>query len=217
VSTPARRPANYADLLDVPDHLVAEIVDGELHTSPRPAPRHAVGATELGADLVSAFSRGRGGPRGWWILFEPELHLGRDILVPDLAGWPRARLPVIADEPPYFTLAPQWVCEVLSPSTYRLDRIKKLRAYAREGVKHAWLLHPAERTLEILRLESGRWTILATHADDALVRAEPFEAVDIDLLPLWGETREPARRSVRERKAAPSAPRRAPRRTRTRG
>lgn len=178
---------------------MAEIVDGELYTSPRPSLRHAVSASELGADLVAAFSRGRGGPGGWWILFEPELHLGPDILVPDLAGWRRERLPAIAAEAPYSTLAPDWVCEVLSPSTYRLDRIKKLRIYGREGVRHAWLVHPGERTLEVLRLESGNWTILATHADDALVRAEPFEAVEIDLLPLWGESR-PA-----------SAPRRHPR------
>ena len=204
----------------MPDHLVAEIIDGELYTSPRPAPRHAVGASELGADLVSAFSRGRGGPGGWWILDEPELHLGRDILMPDLAGWRRERLPVIADEPPHFTLAPDWICEVLSPSTYRVDRIKKLRVYGREGVKHAWLLHPGERTLEVLRLESGRWAILATHADDAVVRAEPFEAVELDLLPLWGESRrarKPRLRAAQKAKARTKAgssgpPRKRPRR-----
>ena len=201
MSTPVRRPATYEDLLQVPDLLVAEIVDGELYTSPRPAPRHAVSASVLAGDLNPAFQRGRGGPGGWWILFEPELHLGRDILVPDLAGWRRERLPAIADEPPYFTLAPDWVCEVLSPSTYRLDRIKKLHIYGREGVKHAWLLHPGERTLEVRRLEAGRWAVLATYADDALVRAEPFEAVEIDLLPLWGESRPPsAPRRLRTRK-----------------
>jgi Uma2 family endonuclease len=189
MSSTVKRFANYEDLLKVPDHLVAEIVDGELHASPRPAPRHAVSSSELGAELIAPFSRGRGGPGGWWILDEPELHLGSDILVPDLAGWRRERLPVIKDTPPYFTLAPDWICEVLSPSTYRLDRIKKLRVYGREGVKHAWLLHPGERTLEVLRLESGRWSIVGTFADDAKVRAEPFDAVAIDLLPLWGETR----------------------------
>jgi Uma2 family endonuclease len=198
VSTPVRRFATYADLLKIPDHLVAEIVDGELHASPRPAPRHAVAASELGSELGPPFSRGRGGPGGWWILFEPELHLGPDILVPDLAGWRRERLPKIEDTPPYFTIAPDWVCEVLSPSTQRLDRIKKLRSYAREGVKHAWLVHPGERTLEVLRLESGRWSILGTFADDALVRAEPFAAVAIDLLSLWGESRIKRKRSGRK-------------------
>lgn len=202
MSSPAKRFATYADLLQVPDQLVAEIVDGELHTSPRPAPRHAVAASELGTDLGPPFSRGRGGPGGWWILFEPELHLGPDILVPDLAGWRRERLPAIKDTPPYFTLAPDWICEVLSPSTYRLDRIKKLRVYGREGVKHAWLVHPVERTLEVLRLESGRWSIVGTFADDAIVRAEPFDAVAIDLLPLWGETRRKRRKAVRRKARA---------------
>lgn len=207
MSSPVKRLATYADLLKVPDHLVAEIVDGELHASPRPAPRHAVAAFELSGDLGPPFSRGRGGPGGWWILFEPELHLGPDILVPDLAGWRRERLPTIGDSPPYFTLAPDWICEVLSPSTHRLDRVKKLRIYGREGVKHAWLLDPGERTLEVLRLESGRWSIVATFADDALVRAEPFDAVAIDLLPLWGEARTPKRRTTQKR----PGPRRRPR------
>jgi Uma2 family endonuclease len=187
VSTPVKRLATYADLLKVPDHLVAEIVDGELHTSPRPAPRHTVATSELGYELGLPFSRGRGGPGGWWILDEPELHLGPDILVPDLAAWRRERLPRISDTPPYFTVTPDWICEVLSPSTYRLDRVGKLRVYGREGVKHAWLVHPGERTLEVLRLESGRWSIIGTFADAARVRAEPFDAIEIDLRVLWGE------------------------------
>ena len=217
MSTPLRRAATYEDLATVPDHLVAEIVDGELHTSPRPAPRHAVSATVLASGLNPPFQQGRGGPGGWWILFEPELHLGRDVLVPDLAGWRRERLPAISDEPPFFTLAPDWICEVLSPSTYRLDRVAKLRVYAREGVGHAWLLHPGERTLEVLRLESGRWAILATHADDAVVRAEPFEAVAIDLLPLWGESRRPPRRAARKPKPRSGSTRAGSPRRRKRG
>jgi len=194
----AFRTATYADLLEVPDHQVAEIVDGDLHTSPRPALRHAVSASELGAELLSAFSRGRGGPGGWWILDEPELHLGPDILVPDLAGWRRERLPTIPDAL-FLSLAPDWICEVLSPSTQRLDRVQKLRAYAREGVAHAWLLQPIERTLEVLRLERGRWVLIASHAGDEIVRAEPFDAVAIDLLPLWGETRPPTKPRARKR------------------
>ncbi len=191
-------------------------MDGELYTSPRPAPRHAVSSSVLGSNLNPPFQQGRGGPGGWWILDEPELHLGRDILVPDLAGWRRERLPRISDEPPYFTVAPDWICEVLSPSTYRLDRIKKLRVYGREGVKHAWLLHPGERTLEILRLKSGRWTIVATHADDAVVRAEPFEAVEVDLLALWGESRRAPRRARRKAKARTGDRRSGPTRKRPR-
>lgn len=151
----ARRPATYADLLAVPDHLVAEIVDGDLHTTPRPTPRHAVVSSGLGADLVGPFDRGRGGPGGWWILDEPELHLGADVLAPDVAGWRRTRLPQIPAEA-FFTLAPDWVCEVVAPATERLDRGSKLPIYAREGVAHLWLVNPIAETNEAYRLEQSR-------------------------------------------------------------
>ena len=181
---PLDRPATYEDLLKVPDIMVAEIVDGELHASPRPAPPHASAAFVLGGGLVPVSQGKHGGPGGWWILPEPELHLGRDVLVPDLAGWRRARMP---DMPrtPYFPLAPDWVCEILSPSTASLDRLKKLAIYAREQVAHAWLVDPLARTLEVLRLEAGRWTILATHGDSEVVRAEPFAEIELALAPLW--------------------------------
>ena len=126
----------------VPDHLVAEIIDGELYTSPRPSLPHADASSGLGGDLIGPFDRGRGGPGGWWILYEPELHLGPDIIVPDLAGWRRSRLPAVPREP-YLTMAPDWVRETISPSTESLDRGKKLRVYAREGVGHLWLPNPA--------------------------------------------------------------------------
>jgi Uma2 family endonuclease len=165
---------------------VGEILDGELHTSPRPSASHALAASTLQSDLGTPFQRGRGGPGGWWILSEPELHLGEDVAVPDLAGWRRDRLPSIPDAP-FLTLAPDWACEVVSPSTERIDRAKKLPLYAREGVRHAWLVNPKTRTLEVLRNEGGRWLLLVTHAAEARVRAEPFEAVELDLLALWGE------------------------------
>jgi Uma2 family endonuclease len=176
----ARRPATYDDLLKVPDHLVAEILDGELHTSPRPAPRHAEAASGLAGALRGPFDRGRGGPGGWRILFEPELHLSADIVVPDLAGWRRERLPALPNEA-YFRLAPDWVCEVVSPSTVAIDRITKLAIYARERVSHAWLVDPLARTLEILRLENDRWSIVATASALDVLRAEPFGAIDLDL------------------------------------
>jgi Uma2 family endonuclease len=182
------RSATYDDLVAVPEHLVAEIVDGELWTSPRPAPRHATAHTEL-ATRVNAALGGAGGPGGWRILFEPELHLGTHVLVPDIAGWRRTRVPRLP-ETAYFTLPPDWVCEVLSPSTAQLDRAKKLRVYAEHGVPHAWLVDPLARTLEVLRLESGRWSLLDTHAGTAMVRAEPFEAIELELGALWEE--EPA-------------------------
>jgi Uma2 family endonuclease len=179
-----KQPATYEDLMRVPSHQVAEILDGELIVSPRPAPRHADSSSGLVGALRAPFDRGRGGPGGWRILSEPELHLGPDVLVPDLAGWRRERLPALPEEA-YFSMAPDWVCEVLSPSTASMDRVKKLRIYAREQVQHAWLVDPLARTIEVLRLENGRWSIVATFADLDVVRAEPFDALDLDLSLLW--------------------------------
>ena len=183
---PFDRPATYDDLVKLPDNLVAEIVGGELHASPRPAPRHAVASSGLGPLLVGPFQWGRGGPGGWWILDEPELHLGGEVLVPDLAGWRRTRMPSIP-ETAFFPLAPDWVCEVLSPSTAALDRARKLAIYAREGVAHGWLIDPIARTLEVLQLESGRWSILATHLGDEVVRAEPFATSELALRDFWAD------------------------------
>jgi Uma2 family endonuclease len=181
---PFDRPATYDDLVELPDIVVAEIVGGELHASPRPAGPHTVAASVLGGRLVPAFHEGHGGPGGWWIVDEPEVHLSRDVVVPDLAGWRRARMPRYPDSA-YCTLAPDWVCEILSPSTSRLDRAQKLGIYAREGVTHAWLIDPLAGTLEVLRLEHGRWTILAVNAGDEVVRAEPFTDIDLPLAALW--------------------------------
>jgi Uma2 family endonuclease len=179
-----KRPATYDDLLKVPDQFVAEILDGELYTSPRPSPRHADASSGLGGALRGPFDRGRGGPGGWRILFEPEIHLAADVVVPDLAGWRRERLPSVPDEA-YIAVAPDWICEVLSPSTVSIDRVKKLAIYARERVAHAWLVDPLARTVEILRLENGRWLIVATVSGLEVVRAEPFEAIELDLSLLW--------------------------------
>lgn len=183
---PDRRhqPATYEDLLKVPDHLVAEIVDGELYATPRPAPRHADASSTLTGMLHGPFDRGRGGPGGWRILDEPELHLGQDILVPDLAGWRRERLPVLPEEA-FFSLAPDWICEVLSASTAALDRVKKLRIYARERVPYAWLIDPMAQTLEVLRLDNAQWVIVSTCAGPDIVRLSPFDAIELDLTLLW--------------------------------
>jgi Uma2 family endonuclease len=183
---PFDRPATYDDLVRVPEPMVAEIVDGELHASPRPAVRHSRTASGLGSLLGPPFDRGQNGPGGWWILFEPELHFGANVLVPDLAGWRRSTLPRLPDAA-FITQPPDWVCEVLSPSTVALDRAKKLAIYAREGVAHCWLLDPIGRTLEVLWLESRRWVILATHLGDESVRAEPFADIDLPLADLWLE------------------------------
>ena len=153
---PFDRPATYDDLVKLPDNLVAEILDGELHASPRPAPPHSRAGSTLGVVLGGPFDFGRGGPGGWWLFDEPELHLGADVIVPDLAGWKRERMPRQPDTA-YFALPPDWVCEILSPSTAKVDRVRKLAIYAREAVAHAWLIDPVLQTLEVLRLEGGRW------------------------------------------------------------
>jgi Uma2 family endonuclease len=168
----------------VPDHLVAEILDGELYATPRPGPRHADASSGLGGALRGPFDRGRGGPGGWRILFEPKLHLGGDVILPDLAGWRRDRLPILPEEP-YFSLAPDWVCEVLSPSTAAMDRVKKLTVYARERIGHVWFVDPIARTLEVLLLEAGRWSIVAGWSGSDVVRAPPFDAIELDLTLLW--------------------------------
>jgi Uma2 family endonuclease len=160
--------------------VVAEIVFGTLHTHPRPAPPHANAASVLGMDIGSAFHRGRGGPGGWVILDEPELHLGDDVLVPDVAGWRRERMPETPSTA-YFTLPPDWVCEVLSRSTEAVDRVDKMAIYAREGVGHAWLVDPLARVLEVYRLQSTEWLRAGVWRDDARVRAEPFDAIELEL------------------------------------
>jgi Uma2 family endonuclease len=187
MSQPVRRPATYQDVLDAPEHLVAELISGELYTHPRPAPPHATAASVLGMDIGSPFHRGRGGPGGWWILYEPELHLHEDVLVPDMAGWRRERMP---EQPKtaYYELAPDWACEVLSPSTARVDRVRKVPIYARERVSHVWLLNPTDQTLEVLSLDGAGYRLIATHGGAEKVRIEPFAAVELDLSALWAGT-----------------------------
>ena len=182
---PPRR-ATYQDVLDAPPHMVAEIVHGALHLQPRPVNEHGLASSVLGTELTGPFHLGRGGPGGWWIIDEPELHLGEDVLVPDLAGWRRERLPTYP-RTPFFDLAPDWVCEVLSPSTRRIDLTSKRGIYAREGVGHLWFVDPLARTLEAFELRSGAWTLLDTLSGNDLVRLAPFEAVEWPLGGLWVE------------------------------
>ncbi len=180
---PARR-ATYQDVLDAPPHRVAEVVGGVLHTQPRPAAPHTLASSSLGTDLSQAFQFGRGGPGGWWILDEPELHLAEDIVVPDLAGWRRERMPEYPDAA-FFTLPPDWVCEVLSPSTRRIDLHGKRPIYAREGVGHLWLVDPADRAMEAFELRKGQWVLIGTAKDDDPVCIPPFDAITFSLADLW--------------------------------
>jgi Uma2 family endonuclease len=182
-----RSPATYDDILALPEHVVGEIIDGDLIVSPRPRPAHALATTVLGSDINGAYQRGRGGPGGWWILFEPELHFRANVLVPDIAGWRRERMPAMPREA-WFTLAPDWVCETLSPSTAIVDRTRKLKVYGNERVPFVWLVDPSARTLEVLRLEGEQWIVAANHGGDEKVRVPPFEALELDLAALWEPT-----------------------------
>jgi len=186
VAEPRRR-ATYDDVLAAPENKVAEIIDGELILSPRPAHPHARASSVLGAELMSEFDREPGDRMragGWWILDEPELHLGDDVVVPDLAGWRRERAP--RGDVPWFDVVPDWLCETLLPSTARIDRGRKLDSYARAGVHHVWLLDPLARTLEVFRRgDDGLYVLAAVHTGDDKPRPEPFDAVDLELSRLW--------------------------------
>ena len=179
--------ATYQDVLDAPPNRVAEVLAGKLHTQPRPASRHVRASTKLGGRLDGPFDDGTDGPGGWWIIDEPELHLGDDIVVPDIAGWRRETMPEYPDTA-YFDIRPDWVCEVLSPSTRRIDRHEKSEIYAREGVSHMWLVDPDARTLEVLELRECHWLLLATLADAAPVSQQPFDAITFPLDALWPES-----------------------------
>ncbi|WP_308789515.1 Uma2 family endonuclease [Polyangium mundeleinium] len=202
--------ATIADLEAIPNNKVGEIINGTLYAFPRPAPRHAHASSVLGGDLMGPFQRGRGGPGGWRIYDEPELLLGpkgeEDVLVPDIAGWRIERMPRLPSTARY-TLAPDWVCEVLSPGTVTVDRAEKMPAYARHGVRHAWLVDPIARTLEVFLLEKGRWVLLGVYGGSAIVRAEPFDAIELDLAALWEEVEEEAPVAAEE---PAKAPRKAP-------
>lgn len=182
--------ATYDQILALPDNVVGEILEGELIASPRPASPHAVATSALGADLGGAFHRppgGPAGPGGWWILYEPELHLHGDVVVPDMAGWRRERMPHVPNVAA-FELPPDWACEVISPLSARYDRGAKMRIYGREGVRHVWLVDPLARMLEVFRAENSRWVFLATFCEAERIRAEPFEAIELELERWWIET-----------------------------
>jgi Uma2 family endonuclease len=188
VMVPAPGRPTFADIDALPEHVVGEIIGGELVVMPRPAPPHTEAASVLGAALIGPFRLGLNGPGGWWIEDEPELRLGIDPdmepIVPDLAGWTRERMPHLPDTA-WFGLEPDWVCEVLSPRTEATDRADKMPFYARAGVRHAWLVDPVLFTLEVFRLDAGGWRLVTVQRGAAKVRLEPFDAVELDLGWLW--------------------------------
>lgn len=191
MSSAARRHATYADLEALPPHLTGEIIDGELYAHPRPVLRHGAAANLMSYQLTGPFQLGRGGPGGWIFIDEPELHLGAHVVVPDLAGWRTERLPSVPDAP-WIDLIPDWVCEILSPSTEALDRGRKRRVYTRHGLKHYWLLNVSKRQLEVYELRDGNFLLLETFEDDASVTAPPFEAVPFLLSALLPDVQSPS-------------------------
>jgi Uma2 family endonuclease len=180
----ARKLATYEDVLNAPSDKIAQVINGELFVMPRPAAQHVRASSELGILLGPPFGRGRGGPGGWLILDEPELHLGNNILVPDLAGWRRSTMPEMPQEA-YFETAPDWVCEVLSPSTELIDRNQKMRIYAECNVSHVWLVNPILQLLEVYELKEKMFVLKRTFANQDIARAEPFEAIEFELADLW--------------------------------
>jgi len=183
----ARKPT-YADIEALPPGLNGEILGGELVVSPRPAVPHATVGSSLGGLLNVAFKLGIGGPGGWWIMIEPELSLGVDDdfdpVIPEIAGWRRDTTPSLPIAPQMKT-TPDWVCEILSPSTQRRDRVLKVPFSARADVRHLWLFVPLAQTLEVLRLVDGHWQITQTFGGPDAVRAEPFDAIELPLGKVW--------------------------------
>jgi Uma2 family endonuclease len=167
----------YDELCRLPEGIRGELLGGQLHTQPRPSGKHGLAERALSIDLGGPFDFGRGGPGGWWIIPEPEVHFVRDteVVVPDLAGWRRERMPTVPNDH-RFEITPDWVCEILSPSTLRRDRIVKLPLYARYGVPHAWLIDPDARTLEAFELRQGYWVLIASLQESDMVKVPPFDA-----------------------------------------
>jgi Uma2 family endonuclease len=184
MAEPAKKRATYADVLAAPPDVVAEIIDGELHTHPRPSPRHGLASSALGMKLGDAYQFGSAGGGGWIFIDEPELHLGPHVVVPDIAGWRRERLAGLLSGA-YLEVVPDWVCEVLSGSTEGRDRGAKKRIYAEAGVGHLWLLDPRVQRLEVFALTEGRWLLLGAWRSDDVVSAPPFDAISISLADLW--------------------------------
>jgi Uma2 family endonuclease len=185
MASAARKVATYEDVLGAPEHTIAEIIDGQLHLQPRPARRHARAASRLGGELDGPFDRGRGGPGGWVILDEPELHLGTEpqIVVPDLAAW-RVGRASFDGEGAFIDVVPDWIAEVLSPATAAFDRSRKADLYAELGVRHLWLVDVAARHIEAFGLANGKWLRLGAYASSD-ARIEPFDAVPLEVPALF--------------------------------
>ena len=177
--------ATYADLEAVPPHLVAEILFGNLVTHPRPSTEHGAAATSLSDELVGPFQKGRGGPGGWIFIGEEEVHLGPHVTVPDIAGWRRERLPPGSGKTNVLEIPPDWICEILSPSTEKYDRGVKRNIYALYGVEYLWHVDPRVQCLETFTRSDKSWLLTGTFFDNDEVRAAPFAELAFKLGLLW--------------------------------
>jgi Uma2 family endonuclease len=184
VPMPAKKPATYADLEALPPHLSGEIINGVLYAQPRPVPKHILAAGSLNNELMGPFQKGRGGPGGWIFAEEPELHLGPHIVQPDMVGWRRERLPYLP-KTKWIETSPDWVCELLSPSTEARDRTEKRLIYATYQVRHLWYIDPRTEVLEVFENRDGKWLLLSAFKGADLVTAPPFEAISFSLGELW--------------------------------
>ncbi len=191
MAEPMKRPAGWLDVLAAPEGLKAEVLDGALMMSPRPKPQHGRTQGLLFTHLCEPFDLGVGGPGGWWLVIEPDVLFDpHNIVSPDLCGWRRERMPELPDESPV-GLTPDWICEVISPSSSRRDRLAKADLYLRGGVPHYWILDPADRLLEAFAADKGKWLRLGAWSDGDLAAIPPFEAVTLEVgslfVPLQGE------------------------------
>ena len=176
----------YKELCDLPDNVVGEIINEELVVMPRPAPKHARASSSLGSKIFDSYDEGNGGPGGWWIFFEPEMHFLDDVIVPDIAGWKKERMPKLPEEA-YFSLSPDWVCEVLSPSTARYDKISKFKIYEENKIPYYWIVDPLNRVLEIFELDQKNYKLVFVFDQNSLVKAPPFEELEFNLGSLWAD------------------------------
>ncbi len=177
----------YTQLERLSPNMIGEIIDGQLYVHPRPAPKHILTTSSLGVSL-GPFQKGQSGPGGWWIFDEPEIHfvVKTEVVVPDLAGWKRERLPKMPDTA-YFAVVPDWVCEVLSPGNKEFDLEKKQLTYEKYGVAYYWIVDPIKKTLEVLVLQEGKYQLKGTFTGNEKINAVPFHEITMDLQYLWAE------------------------------
>lgn len=186
MNLPARKIATYDDLNNLPENMIGEIIDGELIASPRPSRDHVNASSILGGELIPPYRLGKGGPGGWIILVEPEIAFGDNIIVPDLAGWKKERFPVEEDHN-WISVVPDWVCEIVSPSTASIDRVRKMGLYAIHRVHYYWIIDPISKTLEVFENENSRWVVIGSFEGNDKVKVLPFHEIEIDLSSLWLE------------------------------